>query len=55
MFYVYGLAGFIWIALWHPLVSPDPPLLRDHLPAGFSPPKMSELPWRTVSKRVHSK
>ncbi|KAG2445616.1 hypothetical protein HXX76_000226 [Chlamydomonas incerta] len=48
MFYLYGLSGFVWIAFWHPLVSPDPPLLRDHLPAGFSPPRMSELPWRTI-------
>ncbi len=53
MFYLYGLAGLAWMLAWQPLVAPHAPLLHDHRAPGgtqAAPLKMSELPWRAVSK-----
>lgn len=53
MFYVYGVAGLAWMLAWQPLVAPHAPLLHDHRAQGGTqapPLKMSELPWRAVSR-----
>ncbi|KXZ47469.1 hypothetical protein GPECTOR_35g907 [Gonium pectorale] len=45
MFYVYGLSGFVWLALWEPVVSGEPPLLQER-PAAQQ--RLRDLPWRTI-------
>ncbi|GIL70600.1 hypothetical protein Vretimale_3718 [Volvox reticuliferus] len=53
MFYVYGAMGFIWLAIWEPCISQDPPLLHDHRPQPPAPPRLSDLPWGKIfSNRV---
>ncbi|KAG2483329.1 hypothetical protein HYH03_017777 [Edaphochlamys debaryana] len=49
MFYLYGIAGFLWLVLWEPLVSKEPPLLaHDHKAHGPAPTSMRDLPWRMI-------
>lgn len=48
MFYVYGVMGLLWLALWEPFVSTEPPLLRDHRLQASPPQRLSEFPWGKV-------